>query len=153
MGAEFFWCTFFYKKKRLSQNLGFPPNFVQITFNQCFSWLNCAGEAGKSGYTPTRPTTTAPQHPKKPVEYDSHHSAPQIDFYLPQPPQRTPFIPLAPRATAHHRQRTMQHHTKHHSTPTTAATQHHTKAVLTAITPNALGVIVLITKKRQRLCN
>jgi hypothetical protein len=100
---SFFGALFFTKKKRLPQNLGFPPNFAQITFNQCFSWLNCAGEAGKSGYTPTRPTTTAPQHPKKPVEYDSHHSAPQIDFYLPQPPQRTPFIPLAPRATAHHR--------------------------------------------------
>ena len=56
--------------------MGFPPIFVQITFNQCFSWLNCAGEAGKDEIIPTRPTKAAPMHPKKQLIYDSHHSTP-----------------------------------------------------------------------------
>ncbi|MBK6285794.1 MAG: hypothetical protein IPF54_26765 [Draconibacterium sp.] len=72
--------------------------------------MNCAGEAVKSEYTPTRPTKVAPMHPKKQLIYDSRHSIPQSHFYLPQPPQCTPFIPnmtahtvhqhLAPRCTS-----------------------------------------------------
>jgi hypothetical protein len=149
MGSKFFLVHFFfYKKKRFSVKTGFLLIFVQITFNQCFSWLNCAGEAVKDEIIPTRPTLSAPITSKNQLKYDSHHSAPQYHFCIPQPPQRTPFIPLAPCTTPRLRQRTTQHHIMHHSAPTTQATQHYARAVLTAITPNALGVIVLISKKR-----
>ena len=122
MGSKFFLVHFFFtKKKRFSAKIRFLLIFAQITFNQCFSWLNCAGEAGKDEIIPTRPTPSAPMHQKKQLIYDSYHSALQNDFCISQPPQRTPFIPLTPRTTTHHRQRTKQHHTKISFTPHTTA--------------------------------
>ena len=105
-GAEFFLVHFFFtKKKRFSAKIRFRRIFAQITFTQCFNCVNCAGEAVKSDNTPTRPTKVAPMKRKKQLIYDSHHSTPQSDFCIPQPPQRTPFIPNMTDTTAH------QHHT------------------------------------------
>jgi len=48
------------KEKQFSAKIKFLFIFAQITFNQCFSWLNCAGEAGKCITIPTRPTNITP---------------------------------------------------------------------------------------------
>jgi hypothetical protein len=95
---------------------------------------------------------------KKQLEYDSHHSAPQHHFCIPQPPQRTPFIPLhhapqrtkhgAPRCTTqlHHTpQRTTIHPCLHHAPQRTNTT--HPTAPRSGSpdpeTPDAPGVLVL----------
>ena len=96
-------------------------------------------------------------HPKKQLIYDSHHSAPQSDFYIPQPPQRTPFIPLhhapqptkhgTPRCTTqlhHASQRTTIHPCLHHAPQRTNTT--HPTAPRSGSpdpeTPDAPGVLV-----------
>ena len=95
---------------------------------------------------------------KKQLEYDSHHSAPQSDFYTPQPPQRTPFIPLhhaplhtkhsTPRCTTqlHHApQHTTIHPKLHHAPQRTNDTHHSTPRSSSPDpeTPDAPGVLVL----------
>ena len=98
---SFFGALFFTKKKRFSAKIRFRRIFAQITFAQYFNCVNCAGEAVKCDIIPTRPTKAAPRSRKKQLKYDSHHSAPQSDFCIPQPPQRTPFIPNMTATTAH----------------------------------------------------
>ena len=148
-----------------SAKIRFPRIFVQITFTQSINCVNCAGEAVKSGNTPTRPTKVAPMHPKKQLIYDSHHSIPQSHFFFYhshhsahhssqtwQPPQRINTLhPVAPHNYTMHHSAPNIHPTSdsHHSAPTTASMQHHTNAVLTLKHRMPL-VFQSLKQKRQR---
>ena len=120
--------------------------------------MNCAGEAVKSDNIPTRPTKVAPMKRKKQLIYDSHHSTPQSDFCIPQPPQHTPFIPNMTATPAHqHHARccaTQLHHAPQHTlysshflqTPQRTNHAHHTaphQSSPNPKTPDAPGVLVL----------